>query len=393
MLRRIFICTTVKFPRGGAGANYIEYLALALKQVGYDVYILGINNKAKEQEQEYQGLQFVPFAYGKSKGKKIFDYYFLGKRVVMYLADKGLGKNDYVIFYTKNPFYMTSILSLMKKVNCTGGTCVVEWHQAFQYKWNGLNLEYRFYRRCFDKYYLETGNIIAISELLQKEYTKRGCNAICIPIMANTKDYEYIRSEHELKEILISGMEDKKDDPYVMLHSFGQLTEEELMHIHINITGTSQKNFEKYADGIDENVKSRVTVHDWMNYEELIELYHTVDFLLIARRDNIVTQANFPSKVPEGLTFGIVPIVTRVGDYTSKYLDSTNSIIFENCTCEECATALKKAIGMSDDEYRVLSNNARKLAEEKFDYENWTPILEAFIEEGICSNSKCLERE
>lgn len=391
MLRRIFICTTVKFPRGEAGANYIEYLSLALEKAGYDVYILGINNK--EKVQEYQGLQFVPFAYGKNKEKKILDYYLLGKRVMMYLADKGLCKNDYVIFYTKNPFYMKSILSLMKRVNCTGATCVVEWHQAFQYKWNKLNLEYRFYRRCFDKYYLETGNVIAISELLLKEYTKRGCNAICIPIMANTKDDEYIRSEHELKEILISSMADKKDDPYVMLHSFEQLTEEELTHIHINITGTSQKNFEKYAEDIDEKVMQRVTVHKWMNYEDLIELYHTVDFLLIARQDNIVTQANFPSKVPEGLTYGIVPIVTRVGDYTSKYLDSTNSIIFEKCTCEECAVALKKAIAMSDDEYKVLSNNARRLAEEKFDYENWTSILETFIEKGISSNSKRLERE
>lgn len=38
---RIFIVSTQKFPRGDAGANYIQYLALALIDAGADVTVFG----------------------------------------------------------------------------------------------------------------------------------------------------------------------------------------------------------------------------------------------------------------------------------------------------------------------------------------------------------------
>lgn len=50
-----------------------------------------------------------------------------------------------------------------------------------------------------------------------------------------------------------------------------------------------------------------------MKYGELIGLYQEMHFLLLARGVSQMTLANFPSKVPETMCFGIVPIVSEVG--------------------------------------------------------------------------------
>lgn len=42
--RRVFIISREKFPRGSAGANYIQYFALALIEDGYHVIVIGENN-------------------------------------------------------------------------------------------------------------------------------------------------------------------------------------------------------------------------------------------------------------------------------------------------------------------------------------------------------------
>ena len=48
-MRRVFICANANFPRGGAAANYIEYLALALIEQGITVYIFSHGSNRKEE--------------------------------------------------------------------------------------------------------------------------------------------------------------------------------------------------------------------------------------------------------------------------------------------------------------------------------------------------------
>ena len=50
MGKRVFILGTPSFPRGSAGANYAQYLALALMECDYKVIIIG-TGKNKEEDQ------------------------------------------------------------------------------------------------------------------------------------------------------------------------------------------------------------------------------------------------------------------------------------------------------------------------------------------------------
>lgn len=110
-----------------------------------------------------------------------------------------------------------------------------------------------------------------------------------------------------------------------------------------------------------------------MEYDELVKLYQQMHFLILARDINEMTKANFPSKVPELMCYGVIPIVSRVGDYTKYYLVSDrNSIIMDGCSKEVIKEAIKRCLQMSCESINNMSRNARETAEEKFGI--WTGL-------------------
>lgn len=128
-----------------------------------------------------------------------------------------------------------------------------------------------------------------------------------------------------------------------------------------------------------ERTSKAIVIHQWMSYEELVELYQSVHYLLLARDDNQMTQSNFPSKIPECMCYGIVPIMSNVGDAPKYYLkNQINGIVFEGCTVAACKEAICEALALNWNTYKLLSESARKTAETLFDYRQWSDrVLEA----------------
>ena len=136
----------------------------------------------------------------------------------------------------------------------------------------------------------------------------------------------------------------------------------------------------KYGYILDK-FKSVLHIHGWLEYEELMRLYSTADYLLLARPNNQYTISNFPSKVPEMMNYGIVPVCTRVGDYTEDFLtDNVDSIIFDGCEPEDCANAIRRAISKSFEERQQLKNNSKENSKTMFDYRSWGNRLNKFLE-------------
>ena len=170
----------------------------------------------------------------------------------------------------------------------------------------------------------------------------------------------------------------------VMVHAIQKVNNENNEKIRFHITGCSENQIKISGDFTDEewdDLKQSVCIHPWMDYEKLIKLYWDMDFFLLARHKNRVTLANFPSKVPELMTCGVIPIVSDVGDYTQLYVqDGQNGIVFQNCSLEECAAAIERAVKLTDDEKHVLSCNAQTMVRDKLDYHVWGEKIKGFLE-------------
>ena len=66
---KIFICSMVEYPRSCATANYIQYLASALINIGYEVIILSpINREVTINNGVYKNAKIKePYLYVKKR--------------------------------------------------------------------------------------------------------------------------------------------------------------------------------------------------------------------------------------------------------------------------------------------------------------------------------------
>ena len=93
-----------------------------------------------------------------------------------------------------------------------------------------------------------------------------------------------------------------------------------------------------------------------------------------------MTQSNFPSKIPECMCYGIVPIMSNVGDAPKYYLkNQVNSIVFDGCTVSSCKQAIYSALSVEWSKYKLLSESARRTAEKQFDYRQWSEKVSGMI--------------
>lgn len=383
---KVYICVDAEFPRGNASANYVEYLGKAIKEKNIDVSILGITQKAENGWFHYQGMEYLNIHYPVgSKIETLDSRIHIGQKLVNAMEEQGIEKGDVIICYSENYFLLRRVWSFAKTKKIKVVNCVVEWHTADQFKYGCLDIfNYWYYRMAFAFGIGISKNVIAISTNLESHFKRKGCDVLRLPILADPFQFSYRKEKPGDKiRIIYSGVFRKKDAMDIMLKAFQKLTDEELSRVEFHITGSSRQQLESVVDFAEtewKRLENSIIVHEWLGYEELVGLLGSMHFGLIAKYPNRVTQSNFPSKVPEMMCYGIIPIMTNVGDCPTMYLeDGKDSILFEHCTVEECWQAIKRAIMISENDRCRMQENARKNVETVFYYKLWSDRIVDFI--------------
>jgi Glycosyl transferases group 1 len=390
-VKRVFICSEVSFPRGGAASNYIEYLALSLIEGGYHPIVIGQGKNSEEDFCEetyvYNGIQYYNYPpqskVSRYKIKRFIDAnFYCGRQIVSLLKDLKLSSEDYIIFYTRNCFTINPVVSYANLQGTMASMAVTEHREESHYK----NILLSWQSQYSFKYSISrTKSVIPISRHLEKYFQERGCRTLLLPCMANPYEYSFdVDKSSKLVNFIYSGRDFAKDSFDTMLKSFLLLTAEEKKQVRFHLTGVK---YEKLVDYLGEErkileeLRPVLTIHPWLEYHELVAMVKQMDYLFIAREIKQTTLANFPSKVPEMMCYGVIPLVSRVGDYTDLYLtDGKDSLIFDGCTPKDGVKALRRAIALSKEKRIEMRMQARKTAEEKFYYGVWSKKIGEFIE-------------
>lgn len=389
---RVIIYGYLFFPRESASANFVQYLALALKEVGYsEVIVISNGNKqlcqydSGKQHYYYKGIvvDFIQLHSGKFRHYLDYNY----RRGIMYaraIEKYKINHEDLIIGYCSDCLEMASVQKLAKKYNAKTAACIPEYFSYTEFKHGRLSLKYWCYNYTLKHTLIKNDYLFPISTYILEKY--KHCNAMCLPIMADPFEYPYERTSSNNKRKIIYPSNGKiKDSLASMLNAISELSDEELGKLELHITGVRREDIDSYQnEKLSSLIGSVIILHSWMRYEELVKLYLSIDFLLLARETTQMTLANFPSKVPEVLCYGVVPIVSRVGDYTKYYLtDGVDSIIFDGSGVADCIEAIRRALSLSKEEIRIMSNNARKCAIKKFNYKIWATKLLGFFNNYI----------
>lgn len=380
-MRRVFIQTSCKYPHGEALANYIQSLSKAILNVGYEVILVtGINEEYAFEAVvlDSEPIKIVPImskADTISKQERITRY--CDERIKV-LEKYEIDREDRVIvFEPRNEYFLNRLFEKREKTGFKVICAVLELFSARDYRTRD-DYERSIYIR--DEVFLQADAILSISEYIDEHYMNKGMRRVYrFPPMIDSLECSFKVKETDRYRFIIPS---KKDSVKSMLTAFAGLKDEEAEKVEIHISGIEKEYIEKIMDQAAwRKIVKYTIIHPWVRYDELVKLYQQVDFLLIARDECQRTLANFPSKVPETMAYGIVPIVSDVGDYTKYYLkDGKDSIFIDGDDADAVRIALEKAIRMSAAEYMCYSKNARKTAEERFDYRIWDLKIKRMLE-------------
>lgn len=383
MRKRAFIISFEKFPRGSAGANYIQYFALALLEKEWDVIVIGRKGKeADYNERRYNRIKYISASAERTlKNKLFYDDIFFKNIIRKY----DMSSDDYFIFYNSNIFLFRSFA---RKFG-TGKLFLirVENRQPYQFKLGKLNPRYQLDQYAIHYAQKVMKGIFSISRLLVAQDTNAGGRSMCLPIMADP--YEYPANVAKKKEntvefvypgLKVTGVE---DDLTTMFKAIFELPKEKRKRIRLHITGIDLETVRNaVSDSLFQKVEKEIVCHGFIPYEELAALFYNSDYLLLIRYDNEVTKANFPSKVPEMMAYGIIPICSNVGDYTKDYLSKECAFIVPAGDVEACKQALVQAIDIPNEEYISMRKAARRLVERRFYFKHWADSITDFLEDN-----------
>lgn len=381
-MSRVFIQVKCKYPHGEALANYIQNLAKAVLCAGYEVII------ATDINEEYDlstiarmniPITVVPIVPDKDEAqcRKQKATGFCEERIGL-LKEYGITEKDRVlVFWLKSEYFLNELFRFGKQIGFKTVCGMLELFGPEDYP----TLEkYEEAEHIEGNVYLKADAILSISEYIENYYRDRGMAAWRFPPMIDSREHlAEPKTADKYKFIIPSA----KDSLQLMLKAFAGLKEAEIDRLELHLCGIGRDALERLLTAEEyKRLERAVFVHDWMRYDALLSLYRQMHFMVVARRKCQRTLANFPSKVPEGMIYGVVPVVSDVGDYTKYYLkDRYDSLFIDGDSAEEIRKALRRAVSLETEEYHRYSENARKTAEERFDYQVWVPQIKKMLKE------------
>lgn len=388
MNKRVFFCADIKFPRGDAGANRVLGLANVLASSGYEVIVLSkgernSNNYNKSENKyyyngiEYDNIQFDINLIGRIKNKIASGFYLLKK-----LKSYDISKDDVFILYGSNALFLTSMIHYLKRNKMNKIIVdVVEWHQSFEFRFGYFDLRFQLNNLCFRYYIKNAGNVIAISRMIYDFFHNQGVNVIQVPLLL-TVNKRVVNQSTNKRKFIYPGFPQGKDDFLTIMKGINDLTDKEKESVEFHITGTTS---EKIASLLGDeshllkSLKSLLVFHGWLEYEQLMEIYRQSDFFLCAREETKLNEANFPSKVPELMAYGIIPIVNPVGELKHFLEEGFNSLLYPRCDYRDLSKAIRKSINLSDSDLMDLKNNCIDTTIKNFDCDQWVDRIDDYV--------------
>lgn len=393
MTGRVFICADRAFPRGDAGANRILFMAKALIEKKWNVFVVSTGKMKEEHYNKqkncytYEGVDYQNVKANKNNTlQKVLHNFLDGNNAIKILKQQKIQSSDIILLYTSNYFFSKAIVNFAEKNGIRIAVDIVEWHQDFQYKKGKSDINYKLYTKFFNHVVPKTHNVIAISKCLKEHFESLGCYVSIVPIYIDSDKSVQIAKNisGDKLNLIYPGNPYRKDDLLSMLQAINGMDEASQKRICLHLTGVNEGLLLSCIPGDEGLLKklinsNNVVLHSWLEYDKLIELYSTIDFALIARPINKVTEANFPSKVPELLINGIPAITNRVGDIVDYLEDGMDSILYNGAGADNCREAIYRALALSMEVRIGMKTKAFETAKTKFSYHLCSDNLHNFF--------------
>lgn len=388
-MRKAVIVTENSYPEGDAGAVRQHAFAKILKQLGYDVLVIGYGKNFDNKICKYDGVNFISFRPNQENIiSRIICRVKFGTKVYRYIKQH-YNFLDVLMVVDIMPQSFKKIEKLKRIYNCVLIHDSVEWYSPEEFKNGKFNLAYIRKDYTNKKAINNLWNVIAISSFLEEYFKQRNNNVKRIPVIMDIKKITPRLKciENSEKFIFVyAGGPGKKDYLKEIIEGFSFLSLEQRKIVEVNIIGVNEDQLVKSCDvSIDliNSIKDCLKIYRRISRDETLELVKRADYSLLIRNESLrYSKAGFPTKIVESLACGTPPLCNLTSDLGLYLKNEENSIIALGHTSKDVYKAIIHAISITDINKRnFMRESARKLAEDSFHYSRYVSSLKE-----ICDN-------
>lgn len=225
--------------------------------------------------------------------------------------------------------------------------------------------------------------IVAISTYLRNYFHKKNISAYILPIVGNVRENMPVKiTADKILHITYAGSPGRKDCLKEIVLSINKLLPTERELIDVTVFGVDSIQLTKLCNSRPEYVESLSCIHPlgMVSRERVLSRLNETDFTILIRSSTArYAKAGFPTKVVESL-MSSTPVICNMTSDLGMYLkDGYDCIEVEHEDPESIVKALRRALALTPEQKDQMKKNARKTAEEKFDYRLYIEEFGKFI--------------
>lgn len=362
----IVFITTASFPYGAATSSRTRNLVKLFKYVGHNVHV--ISDVLNESSKPFDDCTYeaVKYKRGVSIGEQVLE------SLVNYNKDNRI---DIVCMNAKSDRFWI-ITDYCKKNNIKVVIESCEWYDYTNFKKGKEDDEFKQNEKMIKEGFKIVDGFISISRLLDNHNNSIGRNSVRIPTILDSEEIKCLNttSNNQYIQLVYTGRPGKSKEilkPIILSIIHNKKIYE---NIHLDVYGVNfiqlMRNL-NYNIFLWKNARKYVKIHGQVDQISIKEIIMKADFQIFVRPNRKSSNAGFPTKLGESMMAGTPVIANDTGDIGLYLKDKHNGYIIDGVTEKDVTSVLIQVLKLNTREKKLMRENARKDAEEYFDYRNY----------------------
>lgn len=378
MKKRITYLGGFNLPDKNAAAHRVLANAKILRELGYEVILVGLSQNLKKNESfTYQGFECVNLPY---------PTHFWGwvrlltsiKQYIPYICKDTFA----VIAYNHPAIALKRLLTYNKQRGIKTISDCTEWYEpvggVFYRLLKGYDTNLR-----MNRIHPRMDGIITISRFLNDFYDSKNVKTVLLPPLVDINDSKWEKTGyngHDCVFLLYAGSPEgekgEKDRLDFVINALKKISKLGYTFT-FNIVGITEEQYRGlYVKEESTTIPSFIKFWGRLPHNKVIEMLKNADFQIFLRENHLANRAGFPTKFAETISAGTIVLTNASSNIKDFMIEGINSFELDISSEDKLVSSLKTPLSLSKEALLSLKSS---IDTRMFDYRNFIDDMRAFI--------------
>lgn len=375
--KKLLVITDCSFPNSALASRVMSFIYL-FNSLDFNIHVLLTKLDEKHFDKKYFETNNITYQNVKSSRSERLQS-MLGNENIKSALNNYLTNNptDYV-FMTSMGVDFKKVFDICKKHNVKVILEQCEWYDVSSFRYQYIDPRYIKFINNFKYNYKKVNGVISISRLLNKYYKENNVNTIIIPSIFDVKNSEY-NTDVDLEKIKLvysgsTGISKECLKPILKVMNSSDKYKNSFI---LDIYGINENDVLNNIDNQKELLNDNIKIHGKVDYNELKNALLNSNYQIFIKPERRSSNAQFPTKLAESMMYGLPVITNDTGDIGLYLNNEENGYL---CNPDNIEDVFDKILQLDENTYKSQRINARKTAENNFDYRNYIEKMKELID-------------